>query len=116
MSQESEGNTQGLTPEEAAAPEKSSKAQEMSLGKLKITDGETVSYCQWTVVGGGERWAYSALMPLGNDNNHRIVMGHDADGNFLHEAYSDTKEEALAAVRGRIMVFLKRQPRWRVID
>jgi len=106
MSQESEATT----------PEESSKAQEMFLGKLKITDGKTISFCQWTVVGAGERWAYSAIMPLGNDSNHRIVMGHDAKGNFLREAYSDTKDEALAAVRGRIMAFLKRQPRWRVIE
>ena len=62
MSQESEGPTQGQhQPEEAAAPEESSKAQEMFLGKLKITDGKTVSYCQWTVVGAGEQWAYSLL-------------------------------------------------------
>ncbi len=117
MSQESEGTTRGdLQPEEADAPEESSKAQEMFLGKLKITDGKTVSYCQWTVVGAGDQWAYSAMMPLGSDRNHRIVMGHDTDGNFLREAYSDSKEEALTAVRGRIMAFLKRQPRWRVIE
>ena len=117
MSQESEGPTQGQPqPEEAAAPEGPNKAQEMFLGKMKITDGKTVSYCQWTVVGAGDQWAYSAMMPLSNDNNHRIVMGHDTDGNFLREAYSDSKEEALTAVRGRIMAFLKRQPRWRVID
>ncbi len=117
MSQESEETTQGdLQPEEADAPEESSQAQEMFLGKIKITDGKMVSFCQWTVVGAGEQWAYSAMMPLGSDNNHRIVMGHDADGNFLREAYSDSKEEALTAVQGRIMAFLKRQPRWRVIE
>ena len=117
MSQESEATTQGhLSPEEAAAPEGPSKAQEMFLGKMKITDGKTVSYCQWTVVGAGDQWAYSAMMPLGSDRNHRIVMGHDAHGNFLREAYSDSKDDALTAVRGRIMAFLKRQPRWRVLD
>ncbi len=117
MSQESEATTRGhLSPEEAAAPEGPSKAQEMFLGKIKITDGKTVSFCQWTVVGTVGQWAYSAMMPLGNDNNHHIVMGHDTVGNFLREAYSDTKEEALTAVRGRIMAFLKKQPRWRVIE
>ncbi len=117
MSQESEATTQGqLMPEEAAAPEEPSKAQEMFLGKIKITDGKTVSFCQWTVVGAGDQWAYSAMMPLGNNKNHHIVVGHDADGNFLREAYSDTKDEALSAVRGRILAFLKRQPRWRIID
>ena len=117
MSQESEATTQDhLPPQEAAAPEGSSKAQEMFVGKLKITDGKKVSFCQWTVVGAGDQWAYSAMMPLGMDNNHHIVMGHDAEGNFLRKAYSDSKEEALTAVRGRIMAFLKRQPRWRVIE
>ena len=117
MSQESEATIQGqLMPEEAAAAEEPSKAQEMFLGKIKITDGKTVSFCQWTVVGAGDQWAYSAMMPLGGDSNHRIVMGHDADGNFLHEAYSDSREEALTAARERIMAFLKRQPRWRVIE
>ena len=116
MSQESEATTQGQLRPEEAAPEGPSKAQEMFLGKMKITDGNTVSYCQWTVVGAGDRWTYSAMMPLSSDKNHHIVMGHDADGSFLREAYSDSKEEALAAVRGRIMAFLKRQPRWRVIE
>ena len=117
MSQESKATTQGqLQPEEADAPEGPSKAQEMFLGKLKITDGKTVSFCQWTVVGAGGQWAYSAMMPLGNDNNHHIVMGHDADGSFLREAYTDTKDEAMSAVRGRILAFLKKQPRWRIIE
>ncbi len=117
MSQESEATTRGpLQPEEGAAPEGPSKAQEMFLGKLKITDGKTVSFCQWTVVGAGDQWAYSAMMPLGNNKNHHIVMGQDADGNFLREAHSDTKDEALIAVRGRILAFLKRQPRWRIIE
>ncbi|TDI13229.1 MAG: hypothetical protein E2P04_03765 [Acidobacteria bacterium] len=117
MSQESEATTQDpVQPEEADAPEGSSKAQEMFLGKLKITDGKTVSFFQWTVVGAGSRWAYSAMMPLGNNKNHHIVMGHDANGNFLREAYSDTKDEAMSAVRGRILAFLKRQPRWRILE
>ena len=117
MSQDSEATTQDpVQPEKADAPEGPSKAQEMFLGKLKITDGKTVSFCQWTVVGTGGQWAYSAMMPLGNDNNHHIVMGHDADGSFLREAYTDTKDEAMSAVRGRILAFLKRQPRWRIIE
>jgi hypothetical protein len=117
MSQESEANTQGcLAPEKAAAEEEPSNAQEMFLGKLTITDGKTRSYCQWTVVGAGDRWTYSAIMPLSSGSNHRIVMGQGPDGGFLREAYSDSKEDALAVVQARIMTFLKKQPRWRIID
>ncbi len=117
MSQESEATTQEeLSGDEARVSEQRSNAQEMFLGKLKITDGQTVSFCQWTVVGAGNQWVYSALMPLSNGSNHRIVMGYDSDGNFLREANSDTREEAQTAVREHIMAFLKKQPRWRIIQ
>lgn len=117
MSQKSEATTQdGLPAVEESAPKRHSNAQEMLLGKLKITDGKTVSFCQWTVVGAGDQWVYSAIMPLTNGSNHRIVMDHDTDGNFLREAVSDTREGAQAAVQERIMAFLRKQPRWRVIQ
>jgi len=112
MSQESEATRQQVQPQEGEEP---SNAQEMFLGKVKITDGKTLSYCQWTVVGAGDQWTYSAIMPLSGGSNHHIVMGHEADGSFRREANSDTKEEAMDAVRARISAFLKKQPRWRVI-
>ena len=115
MSQESEAATQQAQPDETVTLDESSNAQEMFLGKLKITDGNTLSFCQWTVVGNAGKWTYSAIMPLSSGTNHRIAMGHKADGSFSHEAQADSKEAALAAVKARIMAFLKRQPRWRVI-
>ncbi len=103
------------TLEPAPAAEQTENAKEMLLGKVQITDGTHVSHCEWNVVGAGQKWAFSAIMQLKNGTNHRIVMGYDKDGCFLHKGQASSKEEALAAAKTRIQAFLKRQPRWRVI-
>jgi hypothetical protein len=100
-------------PQEAPKP---TEAKEMFLGKIKITDGQTLSYCEWTVVGAGDQWRYSAVMPLKNGSKHRIVMGTDPAGRFLYEIHTDNRDDACAAVKGRVLAFLKKQPRWRVIE
>ena len=104
------------TPEVGEEAEKPSKAREMFVGKVKITDGKELSYCEWSVVGAGDQWTYSATMPLKGGTIHKIVMGTDRSGHFLREAHSKTREEACEAVRAHIATFLRRQPRWRVID
>lgn len=101
----------------AAAPgERHEKAREMFLGKINITDGKEISYCEWNVVGAGETWTYSAFMRLKNGTHHRIVVGYDQRGAFVREAQAGSKEDAIVAVKARILAFLKRQPRWRVVD
>jgi hypothetical protein len=108
-----------MSDQQEPAPQEDGKpteAKEMFLGKIKITDGRSLSYCEWTVVGAGGQWRYSAVMPLKGGAKHRISMGTDAGGKFVYEIQTDDRDAACAAVKERVLAFLKKQPRWRVIE